>query len=130
MKTYLKIKIKSLAAEAVIIKREEQRWKAAPFTVGNDKQTHPLYFSLRNHRLLKVRAECRSAIIAYGYLRGRAYRSIESKYHEAPNWERIAEILRTFGNFPDMHIPEKRKELFERVKLWGSVPAIPKEEAA
>jgi hypothetical protein len=130
MKTYLKIKIKSLAAEAVIIKREEQRWKAAPFTVDNTKLTHPLYFSLRHHRLFEVRNECRSAIIAYGYLRGLAYKQIEAKCHESPNWERIAELIRKYGPAGKYFSAEARKQLAEDLKLWASVPALPKDEAA
>jgi uncharacterized protein (UPF0548 family) len=96
MRTYLKIKIKSLAAEAVIIKQEERKWKFPVFT-DNVKQPHPMFFALRQHRLLEVRRECRSAIIAYGYLRGRAYKQIEAFCYERPDWNRVAELVFKYG---------------------------------
>jgi len=95
-KTYLKIKIKSLAAEAVIIKQEERKWKFPVFT-DNVKQPHPMFFALRQHRLLEVRKECRSAIIAYGYLRGRAYDQIEAFCYERADWSRVAELVYKYG---------------------------------
>ena len=113
MKTYLKIKICSLAAEAALIKREERRWKS----VKND---HPLAMNLRLHRIHEVRTECRSAIIAYGYLRGRSYHKIEPKCHESPNWARVADLIRKYG--PSKYINTAgRKQLAEDLKTWSSI---------
>lgn len=121
MKTYLKIKISSLAEEAKIIKREERKWNFVT-TKDNVAFTHPLYFGLRDHRINVVRTECRYSHIAYGFLRGRAYKQIENKCHEAPNWERVAEIVRkfNFAAFPNMHAPEGRKAALEQLKAWGA----------
>lgn len=101
-KVHLKIKIKSLAAEAQIIRREEQIWKARKERVEHriitsDDETsyiewHPTYSSLRGHRVGTVREEARSALLAYGYLRGRTYRQIERFCYEPPNWQRIAQL--------------------------------------
>lgn len=124
MKTYLKIKIKSLAAEAKIIKQEERKWKEVPFYNENVKSTHPLYFGLHQHRIEVVRKECRSAIIAYGYLRGRAYKQIENKSHILPDYERIVTIIRHFSynSFPDLHVPAKKQEAIEKIKTWTNAP--------
>src|SRR5271168_5421761 len=104
MKTYLKIKIKSLAAEAVIIKQEERKWKAVRqvFTGDNDvsiNAPHQMFFNLRYHRLFEVRTECRAAILAYGYLRGRTYQSIEAKCYQGPNWARVKELVSKYGKY-------------------------------
>lgn len=123
MKTYLKVKIASLAAEAIIIKREEQKWKEVPFLIDNLHVTHPLYFGLRAHRVEVVRRECRASNIAYGYLRGRAYKQIENKCHEAPNWERVADIIRTFGK-GYYSSPEARKKLAEDLKAWAATEPV------
>ncbi len=53
MKTYLKIKISSLAAEARIIRREEQRWPG----------DHQIRTGLHEHRVIDVRREARSALL-------------------------------------------------------------------
>ncbi len=73
--TYLKIKLLSLAAKARLIRREEQRWPGE----------HPIRYGLHEHRILDVRREARSALLAYGFLRDRAYRTIEPKCHRAPD---------------------------------------------
>lgn len=118
-KTHLKVKIKSLAAEAVIIKREEAKWKQFAYT---DPQTnfaakHPMFWSLRQHRLQDVRKECRHATIAYGYLRGRAYKQIEAKCHEAPIWSRVADIVINFSGYKYATLEDKKK-IRENVEAW------------
>ncbi len=67
MKTHLKIKIKSLAAESRIIRLEEKKWRGG----------HPMRISLWDHRVKAVRNEARAALLAYGFLRGRTYRQVE-----------------------------------------------------
>lgn len=131
MKTYLKIKIKSLAAEAVIIKREERRYLKH---IGNRdvnkpgeplhikliyKKDHPLRLALRAHRIGEVRTECRSAHIAYGYLRGRAYKQIENKCHQAPNWQRIETLIAKYSAGPYYNTPQLKKQLSENLKAWA-----------
>ncbi len=133
MKTYLRIKIKSLAAEAVLIKFEERKWfkwigtkeihdKEGKLVATNDvyRKDHPLRMSLRQHRIDVVRPECRHSNIAYGYMRGRAYKQIENKCYIQPNWERVAEIVRKFSGGKYI-APEQRTQLLEDVKAWGKV---------
>ena len=87
MKTYLKIKIKSLAAEARIIRAEEKKWPGQ----------HPLRTSLRNHRLHEVRREARHALLAYGFLRGRPRAVVEAKARAEPSWERVLKLAEKYG---------------------------------
>ena len=84
MKTYLKVKIKTLAAEAQIIRREERRWERRIYlgTKYNSKldreeprykvvRNHPVRVGLVAHRKTVVRHEARLSQLAYAYLRGR-----------------------------------------------------------
>ncbi len=92
-KTYLKIKLLSLAAEARIIRREEQRWPGE----------HPVRYGLHEHRVINVRREARSALLAYGFLRHRAYRTIEPKCHRAPGWKRTQQLVEKYGDPRSLH---------------------------
>jgi len=68
---YLKVKIKSLAAEARIIRHEEakaRKWKNTALRVG-----------LAGHRRGIVRSAARHTHLAYGFLRGRPYKAMEAK---------------------------------------------------
>ncbi len=81
----LKVKIKSLAAEAKIIRLEETRSK------GNQRQS--LYF----HRIYDVRQEARLSQLAYAFLRGREYSQVESKNSKPVNWDRLIKLVDKFG---------------------------------
>lgn len=123
-KTYLKIKLMSLAAEAKIIRRQEQKLvkrrrqlRAAGRDVPNDiGGLSDVLVSMHNHRTLEVRREARSAHLAYGYLRGTPYRAMEWRcedYHQ-PNWKRVLEIVNKFGSM---------KHTAEALAEWADVPA-------
>ncbi len=121
MKTYLKMKIGGLAAEAKIIKREEQKWKllGKPVVVTVGKKgspssrshvqsfsmkrfpgtDHPLRLSLHEHRIAKVRPEIRAALLAYGFLRGRTYLQIENNTKSRPPWTLVIKNIKQFGVF-------------------------------
>lgn len=79
------MKIKSLAAEAAIIRFEERRTKG------------DLRASLRNHRVEVVRQEQRSSLLAYGLLRGRSYAQLEKGAKTPADHSRIATLLHSFG---------------------------------
>jgi hypothetical protein len=66
---YLRVKIKSLAEEARIIRHEEHR--ASAYHRGL------LCAKLRDHRVKEVRPEARAALLAYAFLRGRPYTTVE-----------------------------------------------------
>lgn len=83
---FLKIKLKSLAAEAKIIRLEELR------TRGDLRE------SLYLHRIMKVRRECRDTHLAYGFLRGRDYLSLEKSCVEPPDWKNVARMVSKYGS--------------------------------
>lgn len=89
MKTYLKIKIKSLAAESRIIRQEEKKWRGG----------HPMRISLWEHRIKIVRAEARASLLAYGFLRGRKIWTIETSGKLPPAiWARARQIAVRFSS--------------------------------
>lgn len=83
---FLKVKIKSLAEESRIIRREE--WKSA----------NTLRNRLHDHRTYDVRRESRASSIAYGYLRGKPLSVVEQKGKRSPAIDRRAySIVKKFG---------------------------------
>jgi len=85
-KIHLKIKLKSLAAEARIIRMEE-------------KKSHGLLRnSLHLHRVFDVRGEARHTQLAYAYLNGKRYRDIERTCHISPSNDRIRRMVEKYGD--------------------------------
>lgn len=83
-RVYLKVKIKSLAAEAKIIRHAEQKHSS-------------LRAGLADHRRGVVRDEARLTLLAYGFLRGTPYLKIESKCELAPDWSRVLKMVQRYG---------------------------------
>jgi len=79
---FLKVKIKSLAEEARIIRKEEKR---------EANKYHKR--ELRDHRIGTVRDEARAAQLAYAFLRGKPYYTLEAKVHSEPNWKRVKDLV-------------------------------------
>lgn len=85
-RAYLKVKIKSLAAEAKIIKQETKRARSVSIKNG-----------LYRHRIDVVRVEARHTQLAYGFLRGRAYHQIEKNACQIPNWAKVRKMVEKYG---------------------------------
>lgn len=119
MKSYLKVKIKSLAAEARIIRMEERRVNGRRRWVyehqGPAKRIEELnreFDGLHYHRVMDVRRESRAAQLAYAFIRGRDYKSIEPSGYGAANIiGRIAELASKYGAL-------KRDESKGRIAVW------------
>lgn len=79
---YLKIKLKSLAAEARIIRHEERKGF--------------LYAELRDHRIMVVRKEARHTLLAYGFLRGRTRAQIETS-KKPVDWAKVESMVKKYG---------------------------------
>lgn len=94
----LKIKVKSLAAEARIIKHEEH--KLPGLARG----------PLTEHRKNVVRRACRNTHLAYGFLRGRTREQIETRCHDLPNYREVRRMVEQYG--------PKDGTLGERFDLW------------
>lgn len=86
---FLKIKIKSLSAESIMIRREEKRAEIE------------LLDKLHYHRTFDVRIESRAAQLAYAYLRGRAFPESTPKpgwdYYRNKAFTRAKQIVKKFG---------------------------------
>lgn len=89
-RAYLKVKIKSLAAESRIIRHEEKR------AYDND-QREGLYL----HRVKDVRHESRASQLAYAYLRGVPFSVVEPSsrdtYERQCVIRRAGKIVHKFG---------------------------------
>lgn len=83
----LKVKIKSLAEEARIIRLEERR--SAP---GGPQQRE-----LHEHRVRDVRSEQRHSLLAYAFIRRVPLAKVEPKTGTPPDWKRVAKLVEKFG---------------------------------
>src|SRR4051812_32700481 len=79
-RAFLRIKLKSLAAESRIIRKEERR----------NKRLAPL---LVQHRRDVVRAAARNTLLAYSFLRGRYYGDVEHLAKVPPNWKEVERMV-------------------------------------
>mgnify|MGYP001615675756 CR=1 FL=1 len=154
---YLKVKIKSLAAEAKIIRHEELKYLRTARWLGVRAETPPprlsnsatwlpprsVYAGLYAHRI-EISIEQRAALIAYGYIRGRPYRTIEyAPYYlkapfcrPGPDWGRIRDLVWKYGPSPDPSVLRDKKttdkakdDLWKTIKAWADVPAAQKKVA-
>ena len=88
MSIELKIKSKSLAVEAKIIRHEENKllnqikYKGIEDNEEGYWNTCWKYSSIRHHRIIEVRNEARATILARAYLKGMPYKAVESKRNE------------------------------------------------
>lgn len=80
---FIRVKILSLAAEAKIIRKQEQKARKH----GN----RSLRLGLAEHRKGIVRHEARHAQLSYGFLRGTPYKAMEAKCHPGcgPDFKKV-----------------------------------------
>jgi hypothetical protein len=107
----LRVKLKSLAEEARIIRREEQRsWGM-------------LREDLHKHRVLQVRRAAREAHLAYGLIKGLEIHQIEPiRYAESATSERILfdnvrKLIRRYGP-ADFAEPEYMAKVASPAPVW------------
>ena len=117
---YLKVKIKSLATEATIIRKEEHSAKAQ-YRYLKDKQglekqydeAVSTFWGLRSHRTIDVRNEARAAQLAYAFVRGKPFKFVEANtevgywsshhkvaiIHEDMKWllDRVSRLATKYG---------------------------------
>lgn len=113
--TYLRVKIKSLAVEARIIRTEERKAKA--------RGERALLDGLHTHRIFDVRIAARRTLLAYGYLRGKSYREIERVCNTPLHSSDIKSIARMIVKYgPEgwyaYQSDERINEAYERTKKW------------
>ena len=105
--SHLKVKIKSLAAEAVIIRQEARK------VSGRQR------YVLNCHRTEVVRPAARHSLLAYSILRGRPYELMEKKCYQPPNWKTVAAEAKRFGGEEVQIVEwiEKAKEYIKENKV-------------
>lgn len=81
----LRVKIKSLAEEAKIIRQEERKTRGL------------LRDELHLHRVREVRSEARASHLAYGFIRGRTLDQMEKRSELQPDWEKIKRMCAKYG---------------------------------
>ena len=118
-RTYLKVKIKSLAEEARIIRKETKRARTVSIKNG-----------LALHRKGIVRNEARHTCLAYGFLRGLEYRQMEHKAFVAPDWAKIRRMVQKYGSHWDntaencygtlalQAVADEREAILKRLDQW------------
>jgi hypothetical protein len=88
---FLKVKIKSLCAEARIIRFEELKTRGE------------IRFLLRAHRVSDVRKESRATLVAYNFLRGKTLAETEPKalpmssFDAEKHWKRVEAMVKKYG---------------------------------
>lgn len=88
----LRIKVKALAEEARIIRKEERRLPGP----------NALRAELHWHRIGVVRYEARATHIAYGLIRGRPLERIErSETRTEALWEKVRAMIKKYGPAAD-----------------------------
>lgn len=118
--TMLKVKIKSLADEARAIRLEERRALGRRESAGVFRgRDDALRLELREHRVKDVRAEQRSSLLAYAFLRGRTLAACEGSKpkpgHREPDWKRVGELVWKFGPVTPA---ETKEQLAARLAEW------------
>jgi hypothetical protein len=88
----LRVKIKSLAVEARIIRREELRTHGA------------LREELYMHRIHDVRSEARASCLAYGFIRGRTLDQMERgrTMLDPATQKRVDALMKKYGPKPSL----------------------------
>ena len=103
---YLKVKLKSLAAEAKIIRLEETRSRGG---IRN---------GLHEHRVGIVRFESRHTHLAYAFLRGKEYEQVEKTCKTPPDWRRVYKMVKKYGSGWDEDGRRIEPPTEEEVTAW------------
>jgi len=111
MSIYLKIKLKSLAAEACIIRQQEQKMRGPIWG--------PKSSGLTLHRKGVVRSEARHTHLAYGYIRGKKLSEIEAFSHTVPDWSKVYRMICKYDTTTEKDFKE-----------WKSEDRVPRKKVA
>lgn len=129
MLVVLKAKIKTLMAEARIIREDEKRWlETGRWQRREDKEegantmresavrAYANSTKLHHERVHYVRKEARSHLLAYAFLRGMGYDTVENNgCYDPPQWRRIVQIV------CDYQVEEPKRTRFNiqmRILSW------------
>lgn len=104
MSIELKIKVKSLAEEARIIRKEERKLSGLHRA------------RLHDHRVTVVRDAARRSLVAYQFVRGRDWESCASRdvYTRRRDWPSIEKMIKKYGTAK--HLEELKDEQRESIR--------------
>lgn len=105
-----RVKIKSLAEEARIIRQEARRYRGEKYRATAE--------CVRSHNMNVVRPEARATQLAYAFARGVDYRVVENRGTKPLPSRRMAAMLRGIGGMWRLG----ESDLIDAVEKWGSVP--------
>lgn len=98
----IRVKIKSLAEEVVIIRKElsKHKFHFAGLENFDDKarETYATQSELQSHLDLVVKRELRHTLVAYAYLKKMPYRVVENKCKELPKASTIKRIIKSLSS--------------------------------
>lgn len=132
--SYLKVKIKSLTAEARIVRHEERkilgsaRWyrrrdfeTQANTPSAEQESCYIDYQGLHCHRTENIRRETRSALLAYSYLHGRMFKSTENMLmKKPPSWSRIVALVKKYDS-----LCRTKEEVQRDLAMWLEEANLP-----
>ncbi len=115
-RTFLKVRIKELAGEAKIIRREESIATDRKIETKHKQGLEGAYdyaswklIELRNHRKTIVRNAARETQIAYAFLRGKRFDSVEhgklSPTEVARLWTQVGRMIYQYGKTERYPLP-------------------------
>ena len=113
----LKVKVKTLAAEAKIIRKEELKltYHRRNATEDAHREEFDMFRnSLVHHRTKTLRTESRSSQVAYGFLNGYSYASIEEKAKSHPDWDSVERMVIKFRD-PGIDVRDIQQHLAQWV---------------
>lgn len=111
MREYVKIKVKSLAEEAKMIRREENLLKWKKRAARGRERAQKAIQGLQLHRVREVRREARSANLAYGFMLGLEYDQMENFAWSQPDWNKIQRLIENYGE-------GGHNELLDKFQSW------------
>jgi len=112
---FLKMKLKSLMAEAAMLRKHEVKCLGRHTEVAK---------SLKCHRIGIIRSESRDSLIAYGFLRGKTYAQVEGIRYSEPDQKNIARMIVKYGHNVDKFDVEKFFKDAPKLAVHG--PRLPK----
>jgi len=102
---YLRVKLKSLAEEARIIRIEELR--------ANKARNFDLQNGLRGHRVATVRRATRETLLAYQFLRGVPYAKVEKPNSNPVDLLAVLRMVKRYGDLKSGTEEQALKEWME-----------------
>jgi len=144
MRSHLKVKVFTLAAEMTYIRRQEKKWKtkaklarqrqratadllAQAKAISSQAYAENVFWSHRHHRY-GLKEDARSSHLAYGCMQGVRYSQMESMCYgplkgygsSEPDWKSIESMVERFSK--DETTPQewmqKYAEWFAAAKVW------------